>query len=66
MIIADRTFCNFNSVANKKFYSSFSRFLFKIGSLGWSINNDLAILNKGNGSCYKVIMVEKNDEVIDI
>lgn len=67
MVLADRTFCNFEILANRKFYSPFAKYLFKVGSWGWSLNNDFNLLNKGgNGTCYKVLMTEKNDEVVEI
>lgn len=35
MIIADRTFGNFNDISKTKFYSDLATCLFKIGSCGW-------------------------------
>jgi len=40
--------------------------MFKIGSCGWHTNNEWNLISKGIGSCYKVIMTEKNDEVIEV
>jgi formate/nitrite transporter FocA (FNT family) len=65
-IIADRTFCNFESLAKRKFYSKLSHLLFKAISCNWVANNDINILKKGLGTCYKVIITDKNDEVIDL
>jgi len=39
MIIADRTFANFEILANRKFYSKLSKYLFKIGTCNWRSNN---------------------------
>ena len=66
MIIADRTFCNFKKLAVRKFYSSLSEYLFKFTSCNWSANNDLNLLHKGVHTCYKVVIVDKEDEVIDV
>lgn len=67
MIIADRTFCNFKDLAMRKFYGQVSKYLFKIGSCNWIANNDYNVLSKGiDGKCYKVIVTEKNDEVVDV
>lgn len=46
MVIADRTFGNFNDIAQRKFYSRLSKGLFKIGSCGWQVNNDWNIIKK--------------------
>jgi len=38
-----------------------------VGSCGWTLDNEIDIISKGNdGRCYKVIINEKNDEVVDI
>jgi hypothetical protein len=60
-------------LSNRKFYSSFARYLFKLGSGGWEINNDTNILNKGlvnptpySKNCYKILITEKVDEIIEV
>ncbi len=71
-IFADRTFSNFDVLSNRKFYSSISKYLFKLSSGGWVINNELKVTNKGianskgDNGCYKVIITEKVDEVVEI
>ena len=66
-IFADRTMSNFDILSNRKFYSSYAKYLFKAISGGWLINNELSIKgSKGSHSCYKVMMIEKADEVIDV
>ena len=65
MIIADRTFSNFKILAQRKFYHSISDILFKCGSFGWQANNDWNITFRSS-TCYKVIITEKNDEVVDL
>jgi hypothetical protein len=66
MVIADRTFSNFDILSQRKFYHKIARVLFKIGSCGWNVANDTNILIKGVDSCYKVLLAEKNDEVVEI
>jgi hypothetical protein len=46
-IFADRTFSNFDVLSNRKFFSSISRYLFKLSSGGWVINNEVKVYNKG-------------------
>lgn len=65
MIYADRTFSNFESVSERKFYSKVANHLFKVSTWGWMVSNDANFINKGINSCYKVIMIDKNDEIID-
>lgn len=66
-IFADRTMSNFDILSDRKFYSSYAKHLFKAISGGWIINNELSIKgnNKGSHTCYKVIMIDKADDVID-
>jgi esterase/lipase len=66
MIIADRTFANFTTLSQRKFYNPISDVLFKVGSCGWQVSNDKALTFKGISNCYKLIITEKNDEVVDI
>lgn len=66
MIIADRTFSDFEVLANRKFYSTFARHLFNIGTCGWKASNYKNLIDKGNDHCYKVIMTEKNDDIVDV
>ena len=71
-IFADRTFSNFDVLSTRKFFSSVSKYLFKLSSGGWVINNELKVTNKGianskgDNGCYKVIITEKADEVVEI
>ena len=66
MLFVDRTFCSFDVLANRKFYSSYADVLFKLGSGGWVLNNDTNIISKGIITCHKVMMTEKVDEVIEV
>ena len=66
LIIADRTFCNFRTLADRKFYDPISKYLFKGSSCNWTASNDVNFISKGIGTCYKIIIVDKNDEIIDI
>lgn len=66
MIIADRTFANFETLADRKFYSTMSKWLFKVGTCNWRANNVRNFLDKGVGSCYKVVMTEKIDEIVEV
>jgi hypothetical protein len=66
MIIADRTFSEFDVLAEKKFYNPISKYLFKVGTCSWKASNYKNFLDKGADSCYKVLMVEKEDEIVDI
>lgn len=65
-IFADRTFSNFDVLANRKFFSSVAEYLFKLSSGGWVINNDSNCLHKGVKNCYKVMLIDKADEVIEV
>lgn len=71
-IFADRTFSNFEVLPNRKFFSKISKLLFRLCSGGWVLNNDLNLIHKGTLShdgkpiCYKVIMTEKADEVVEV
>ena len=66
MIIADRTFSNFESLSTRKFYSSIAEYLWKVGSCGWSASSDWNIINKGVENCYKLIVIDKFDELVDV
>ncbi len=46
-VFADRTFSNFDVLSNRKFFSSVSKYLFKIVSGGWVINNEMKFVTKG-------------------
>lgn len=47
MIMADRTFGNFDVLADRKFYSDISRYLFRVGTCGWQTSNLLNFIEKG-------------------
>jgi fermentation-respiration switch protein FrsA (DUF1100 family) len=47
-IYADRTFSNFTVLPDRKFFSCIAKYLFKLGSGGWQINNDISIVHKAN------------------
>lgn len=71
-VFADRTFGDFNVLSNRKFYTTLSRHLFRYGSGGWDLDNDIPALEKGekptdlSPHCYKVILTEKADEVVEV
>ena len=65
MVIVDRTFANFHDLADRKFYGSISRWFFWLSSCGWYANNDVDFISKSN-KCYKVLAVEKADEVVEL
>ena len=66
MIIADRGFCDLYTLAEKKFFGDMARMFFKFGSQGWQANNSYNYLQKGEKKCYKVIMQDKADEIINL
>ena len=66
LIIADRTFYDFDILADRKFYSLYSKHLFRLGTCKWRSINHSNIIHKGTDSCYKVIMIEKNDEIVEV
>jgi hypothetical protein len=66
LIIADRTFYDFDILADRKFHSSFSKYLFRIGTCKWISINNKNVIDKGRDTCYKVIMIEKNDEIVEV
>ena len=66
MIFADRTFSNFDVLADRKFYSVMSKKLFRVGTCNWKANNVKNFIDKGVGTCYKVVMTEKVDEIIEV
>ena len=66
LIIADRTFYDFDILADRKFHSSFSKYLFRIGTCKWVSINNKNVIDKGRDTCYKVIMIEKNDEIVEV
>ena len=66
MIIADRTFSDFDTLAYRKFYNPISKVLFKIGTCSWRASNYRSLVDKGKDSCYKVHMTDKNDDIVDL
>lgn len=64
LIFADRTFSNFEVLSTRKFFSKMAKALFKMASGGWVINNDDNLAQRT--SCYKVLMTERADEVIEV
>jgi len=66
MVIVDRTFANFDVLADRKFFSYISKYLFRVGTCGWKANNVKNFIDKGVGTCYKVIMTEKDDEIVEV
>ena len=71
-VFVDRTFSNFEVLSNRKFYSTIARYLFRFGSGGWTLDNDTTTIHKGanptelSKHCYKVLMTEKEDEVVEV
>lgn len=68
MVIADRGFSDLWTVANRKFYSELSMYLFKYLSFGWQANNDFNYITQNDNSrppSYKVLLQDKNDEIVN-
>ncbi len=65
MIIADRTFSDFDILARRKFYHSVSEKLFKVGTCSWKASNFKNFIDRGQETCYKVMMIERNDEIVE-
>lgn len=67
MVIADRGFCDLWTLAEKKFHSKISSSLIKYGTLGWQVQNAYNYLKSSyDQGCYKLIMCDKDDEIIDL
>jgi len=66
MIIADRTFSDFDTLAHRKFYQPISKVLFKVGTCEWKASNYKNFIDRGKSTCYKVLMTERNDEIVDV
>lgn len=68
MIIADRGFCDLWTLAEKKFFSPLAVPLIKYGTGGWQAQNAYNMLetSKKDKGCYKVVMCDKSDEIIDL
>jgi hypothetical protein len=47
MVFADRTFCNFDILAKRKFYAKVAKVIFKVASFSLQALHDYNILNKG-------------------
>ena len=68
MVIADRGFCDLWTLSEKKFYGKTAVHLLKHFSFGWQVQNGYIFLKKHlieEESCYKVVMCDLNDEIID-
>ena len=66
MIIADRTFGNLDEIVERKFYSYSLRLLFRMATFGWQAYNDHSVTSNGCYTCHKVVITDKNDEVVDL
>jgi hypothetical protein len=66
MVIADRGFGDLWTLASNKFYGKISTSMFKYGSLGWQVKNGFDYLKKTDKSCYKVLLCDKNDDIVDV
>ena len=64
MIIADRGFDNLWTLVDRKFHGSLAANLFKFGSGGWQCQNAYNYLKSSDNKCYKVVMCDKNDEIV--
>ena len=69
MVICDRGFCDLWTLAERKFYTKLAIPMLKYGTLGWQVQNAHNYLKKPTNSgrpCYKLIMCDKADEMIDV
>ena len=46
MAIIDRTFCSLDAMAHWKFHGKTAKLFFKVGSCGWKVQSDCAILRE--------------------
>ena len=72
VIITDRGFCDLWTVAEEKFYGSFALNFFKYSTGGWRANNgykfvtDEQTSNIDSNKCYKIILCDKADEIVNL
>jgi hypothetical protein len=66
LIIADRTFYDFDILADRKFHSFYSKYLFRFGTCKWASISHKNTVYKGSNTCYKVVMIEKDDEIVEV
>jgi len=80
MVIVDRSFSNLHEMAVWKYFGQAASMMFKIGSCGWQVQSDFNFLkdykglyevsteenNENSNFCYKVITVDKNDEIVHV
>lgn len=69
MVICDRGFCDLWTLAERKFYTKMAIPMLKYGTLGWQVQNAHHFLERPVNSerpCYKLIMCDKADEMIDV
>ncbi len=43
-----------------------SKYLFRIGTCKWKAISHKNVIYKGVDSCHKIIMIEKNDEIVEV
>ena len=65
MVIVDRTFSDFDKLAQRKFYHKVSEKLFKVGTCAWKASNFKNYIDSVNDNSYKVMMIERNDEIVE-
>jgi dipeptidyl aminopeptidase/acylaminoacyl peptidase len=69
MVICDRGFCDLWTLAEKKFSDKLTSSLMKYGTKGWQVQNAYNYLRHSPNNtkpCYKVIMCDLADEIIDV
>ena len=66
MCILDRGFSDFWTLAENKFYGKFAKFFFKYFTQGWQANNSFNVLKMSPKKCFKVILQDRSDEIVDL
>ena len=67
MVVADRGFCDLWTLVEKKFYSQALVPILKYTTFAWQANNAYNFIKQTeNHECYKVVMCDINDEMIDV
>ena len=63
LLIADRTFANFDYLAKKKFLGSFIVYLMKAFSFNWFAHNDISFVQSRCG--FKIQTIDPDDDIIE-
>jgi hypothetical protein len=52
-------------MAKNRYFYNIAAYLFKLGTFGWQVKVDQSYC-KSNEQTYKLIMLDKQDEVVDL